>query len=102
MATNIPPANYEVKTFTFPAHEFAVQLEGAKVLRYIKMECTTAADIYISFTSGGCSDVANRWIIKSGENLELEDIAYTLKESGHFCYAMGTAGAILQVIYAQA
>ena len=102
MATNIPPANYDVKSFTLTAGvEADVQLENAVVLRYVKLQCTTAADIYISFTSGGCSAVDNRWIIKSGEALELEDIAYSLKESGHFCYAMGGTGTILQVIYAQ-
>lgn len=101
MATNIPPANYNIRAFTLSGTaETDIQLEGAVVLRYVKLEATTAADIFISFTSGGCSSVADRWIIKSGQSLELEDIAYELKASSHFCYAMGAG--ILQVIYAQA
>jgi hypothetical protein len=105
MATNIPPANYNIKSFSLNAvgPEVDIQLEGAMVLRYIKLECQSAADVFISFTSGGCHSVLDRWLIKSGQSLELEDIAYTLKGSGHFCYALGgAAGVLLQVIYAQA
>jgi len=75
-----------------------------RVLRFISLQCTTAADIYLGRTPGQTFVVENRWTVKSGQILVLEDVALSPMDlGGAMFYARGSAdGLVLETLYAAA
>jgi len=73
-----------------------------RVLRFIALQCTTYADVYLGRTPGQTFVVANRWTIKAGQILVLEDVAISpTTDAGAFFYARGSSDSlILEVLYA--
>lgn len=104
MATNIPAKNFDTIGFTLSnVGETAVTLPDANACRLMYMQCTSAQDIFVTRTPGATTDPTNRWTIKSGQALILEDVEIKpMSASGIFWYARGGVDAIvLEVIYAQ-
>jgi hypothetical protein len=104
MATNLPAANFDMVGYVLgTGAETGVEIPE-RVLRFIALQCTTYADVYLGRTPGQTFVVDNRWTIKAGQILVLEDIALMPMDlAGTFFYARGSAnGLVLEVLYAAA
>jgi hypothetical protein len=105
VATNLAPKNFDAVGFDNinTGIETAVIIPE-RVLRFIALQCTTSADIYLGRTPGQAFVAANRWTIKADQILVLEDIALSpVNEAGEFFYALGSADdLVLEVLYAAA
>jgi len=102
MATNVPAKNVDMVGYVLSSGtETAVNIPE-RVLRFIALQCTTYADIYLGRTPGQTFVVANRWTIKAGQILVLEDWALSpVDAGGAFFYARGSSDSLaLEVLYA--
>jgi len=104
MATNPPPKNLDFVGFTLNTGAETPVIIPERVLRFIALQCSTSADVYLGRTPGQTFVVANRWTIKAGQPLILEDWALSpVNAAGEFFYARGSAnGLVLEVLYAAA
>jgi len=73
-----------------------------RVLRFIALQCTTSAAVYLGRTPGQTFVAANRWTIKADQILVLEDVAVSPMDlGGAIFYARGSADSlVLEVLYA--
>jgi len=104
MATNLAPKNFDMVGYTLSSGAETAVVIPEVVLRFIAMQCTTSAAIYIGRTPGQTFVAANRWTIKADQILVLEDIALSpINAAGDTFYARGSADdLVLEVLYAVA
>lgn len=102
MATNIPAKNFDMVGFTLSSGTESGVNIPEQILRFIALQCTTYADVYLGRTPGQTFVAANRWTIKAGQILVLEDIAMSpVNLAGAFFYARGSSdNLVLEVLYA--
>lgn len=102
MATNIPAKRWDAIRYTLSDTLETNIIIPENTVRWFIAQCTTAADVYVSWTPNGTFSTDNFWTIKSGQALPIEDVATKpLDATGVFFYARGSVDAlILEVLYA--
>jgi len=105
MATNDPAKNFDVIGYDLTGAAETAIVIPVNTVRFIAVQCTTAVDAYISWQPNGTFDTHNRWTVKSGQILVLEDIAAQptaiAAGGGRMFYMRGGAACTVEILYAQ-
>jgi len=102
VSTNVTAKNFDMVAYVLSSGAESAVNVPETVLRFVALQCTTYADVYLGRTPGQTFVVANRWTIKAGQILVLEDVAISPTTlAGTIFYARGSSDSlVLEVLYA--
>ena len=105
MATNVPAKNFDAIRYALTAAAETDIVLPVNTVRFIAIQCSTAADTYLGFSVGATWSTDNFWTVKSGQILVLEDIASqpldAVAGGGTMFYMRGSASVTVEIIYGQ-